>query len=232
MNDPTQAFDPELRGRARLATESADYSRSLCDVWRELIAGERSVADAFLDQTHCYLVLCAPAATPLTLSARHLKVLEHVLRGDGQKPIAIDLGLSYSTIATVAKQALNYLGLHCIPSRVPLSLVVAAQASNDSNSSGPSRIASFELAGRSYDVVRLLRPDTKLTSLLPPAEVEVVRARVAGETHRQIARLRKTSMRTMANQLASAARRLGVSGRLETINLLLAASRYEEQRTA
>jgi len=88
MND-AQVCAAEPRKRARLALESAECSRSLCDVWRELTGGQRSVADAFLDETHCYLVLSAPAVRTLTLSARHLKVLEHVLRGDGQKPIAI-----------------------------------------------------------------------------------------------------------------------------------------------
>src|SRR6187549_1531087 len=59
MND-AQVCAAELRKRARLALESAECSRSLCDVWRELTGGQRSVADAFLDETHCYLVLSAP----------------------------------------------------------------------------------------------------------------------------------------------------------------------------
>src|SRR5262245_50259691 len=54
---------------------------------------------------------------------------------------------------------------------------------------------------------------------LPAAEADVVRAAVAGSTNADIARRRGTSVRTVANQLASAFRRLGVSGRAELASL-------------
>ncbi len=215
MNAQIDAIDTRLRALARDIGETPAQLRPLPGIWQELIAGQWTVADAFLDETYCYVVLRALAEKGKTLCSRELRVLEHVLGGAGQKPIAIDLGISFYTIASITKRALALLGVHCLPSRVPLSLVVFARAGDS------AQCAVLLQDGVEYQVVRLPRPDGKLRSLLPPAEGEVVRARLEGQSHRRIAVVRRTSPRTVANQLASAARRLGVSGRLETINLLL-----------
>lgn len=52
-------------------------------------------------------------------------------------------------------------------------------------------------------------------SALTSAELEVARLAVAGGSNRAIARLRGTSARTVANQIASAFRKLGVGSRSE-----------------
>ncbi|MCA9599922.1 MAG: helix-turn-helix transcriptional regulator [Myxococcales bacterium] len=55
---------------------------------------------------------------------------------------------------------------------------------------------------------------------LSPAEREVVRLALGGFGNGEIAELRQTSLRTVANQLASAYKKLGVSGRSELANKL------------
>jgi DNA-binding NarL/FixJ family response regulator len=50
---------------------------------------------------------------------------------------------------------------------------------------------------------------------LTEAEVSVVSAALEGLSNRAIARRRRVSARTIANQLASAYRKLGISGRAE-----------------
>ena len=52
---------------------------------------------------------------------------------------------------------------------------------------------------------------------LSPAEGEVVRLILAGHTSRCIATLRGTTPRTVANQIASIFRKLGVNSRLELV---------------
>lgn len=52
---------------------------------------------------------------------------------------------------------------------------------------------------------------------LTAAEREVLALLLAGRTNAEIARRRTTSVRTVANQLASLYRKLGVSGRREIL---------------
>lgn len=54
---------------------------------------------------------------------------------------------------------------------------------------------------------------------LTPAESEVAALVLGGRTNGEIAALRRTSVRTVANQVASAFRKLGVRSRLEMVAL-------------
>jgi DNA-binding NarL/FixJ family response regulator len=220
MNARTEAENLIFRRRALEAARMAPQ-HSLREIWTRLARGFCRVSDAFSDPETSYLVLCQAPDAATAIRPRQVQVLEKVLCGSGQKLLAIDLNLSSSTIATVARRALANLGIDCRPSRVPLSLVLAAQASQDGSERLTAGVATFEHALQDYLVVSMRRPDCHLDTLLPPAEVEVVRARIEGYSHRNIAGLRRTSLRTVANQLASASRRLGTSGRLEMIRLLV-----------
>jgi DNA-binding NarL/FixJ family response regulator len=155
------------------------------------------------------------------IEPQQLQILKLVLCGSGQKLIAIDFNRSCSTIATVARRGLVSIGLDCRPSRVPMSLVLVALASREVSERPVARLASFEDAETEHLVVSMRRPDCDLDALLSPAEAQVVRARLEGHSHRSIAHQRQTSLRTVANQLASASRRLGTSGRLAIINRLV-----------
>jgi DNA-binding NarL/FixJ family response regulator len=72
--------------------------------------------------------------------------------------------------------------------------------------------------------VLLPRVELELSRHFSPAVVEVCALALQGCSHAEIATRRGTSARTVANQLASAFRRLGVSGRLE---LLAAVARLQ-----
>jgi DNA-binding CsgD family transcriptional regulator len=209
-----------LRAKA-LQARSQESSLSLHDAWQRLARGDWKIIDAFTDETTCYLLLIVPRETAPAIGSLRLQILEHVLRGDRQKMLAIELGMPCSTIAAAAKQALACLGLTCLPSRVPLALAVVAQGSDGCRARLVAGIARFHHEGREYHVVSIRRPDHGLTAMLPPAEADVLRARIEGHSHRNIADGRRKSPRTIANQLASASRRLGVSGRLEIIGKLV-----------
>jgi DNA-binding CsgD family transcriptional regulator len=53
-----------------------------------------------------------------------------------------------------------------------------------------------------------------------PAEYAVIRLLIEGKSYDEMADLRRTSKRTVANQLASAFHRIGVSGRAELLCML------------
>jgi DNA-binding CsgD family transcriptional regulator len=100
-------------------------------------------------------------------------------------------------------------------------VIAAAHAARGDSIVCWGRVSQVTDAGFSYRVVSLARPDAELASLLTPAQYEVVRLRVEGKSHVEIATCRHRSRRTIANQLAESFRRLGVSGRAELIRCLI-----------
>lgn len=201
-------------------SENPDGVYPLHDAWQQLICGNWSAVTAVCEDAACYLVVGEPSSRRGPVPEHQLRVLERMLHGDGQKILAMDMGLACSTIAATAKQALAAIGLECLPSRVPLSLVLVARASLDHGRTICGNMHTFIHDRRTHHIIALSRPDRWLSTVLPPAEVEVMKARIEGQSHQRIARVRRTSQRTIANQLASASRRLGVSGRLEIIGHL------------
>lgn len=220
MPNSLDGNDIDLNLLVQRVSESPDCLYPLYDIWQKLVVGTWEAAHSTCSETTCHLVVreCVGGREPVR--PHQLDVLERMLHGDGQKILALDMGLACSTVAATAKQALASLGLECLPSRVPLALVLIGQASRDTTRVSMGKLCRFSVGRRSYSIVGLDRPDRHLAALLPPAEVEVMRARIEGKSHELIARLRRTSQRTIANQLASASRRLGVSGRLEIIGHL------------
>jgi DNA-binding CsgD family transcriptional regulator len=86
---------------------------------------------------------------------------------------------------------------------------------------GLREFALFELPAEAAIAVRI---DERLT----PAEAEVARSMAAGLTNDEIALGRRTSSRTVANQVASIFRKLGVGSRRELVAL---ASRLSADRS-
>jgi DNA-binding CsgD family transcriptional regulator len=69
-------------------------------------------------------------------------------------------------------------------------------------------------------VIGIARPDRLLGEYLPKAELQVIRSLIEGASYQEIARVRGTSTRTIANQISAVFRRLHVSGRNELVQRL------------
>jgi DNA-binding NarL/FixJ family response regulator len=83
-------------------------------------------------------------------------------------------------------------------------------------------VFDMEIGGEKLVVVSLPRPDGGLRAeLLSATERSVARDVVAGLSNAAIARKRARSARTVANQIASIYRKLGVSSRAELTARLL-----------
>ena len=198
------------------------HALDLATLWRDLIKGKWFVRSGFCSETECFLVL-----EPRTQSAGSrptpphvVTMLEQVLTGESQKALAIDAALSRSTVATRCASCLRNIGKEHTLSRIPTLVLLAAHAARGmklgtatarriTGSSGERWLVSYE------------RPDGVLRAPLSDAEREVTRLLVEGRTHSQMARLRKTSPRTIANQLGSSFRKLGVSGRTALVSKLV-----------
>lgn len=209
------AAQHSLREEAVLAERDATGVVPLAGLWRELRDGTSHVQDAFFGNARCYFVLETPTAldrrTPLSSRGQH--VLESLLCGEYPKVLAARLGVSLSTISGRTGVAMERLGFDKQTSRFHPLLVLAARADRENSLHVTGRFADFQHQGRRFRVVGAPRPEGGLADLLSPAEYAVVRGLVEGKNYVEIARGRGTSTRTVANQVAAAFRRLGVSGR-------------------
>ena len=223
MRELTQA-EESLQARAVHSDETAGHPIDLALLWRELVSGGSRVMRSFASEERCYLVLermreSKPRARGP--KARKIRILESLFFLGAQKNVAIEFGVSLSSVAGVTKECLEALGLPSKPSRVSPLVIAAAHAARGDSIVCWGRASEVSHAGFSYRVVSLARPDAELASLLTPAQYQVVRLRVEGKSHVEIATCRHRSRRTIANQLAESFRRLGVSGRAELIRCLI-----------
>jgi DNA-binding CsgD family transcriptional regulator len=219
----TQGDLPDSYRALRAAAVAAD-SRSkeiinLLSIWRELAGGRCNVVLGFFLGERCYLVLSPATEEPASpIEARRLEILESVLGGVRQKCLAIDLGLAPSTVALQFKLALASIGVLGRPSRAHPLLMRVARAASEPAFARYSTFVAPE--GDELRVISVTRPDRALSAILPSAEREVVRSLVEGLTYQEIAEARKTSTRTIANQVSAVFRRLAVSGRNELVQRL------------
>lgn len=206
---------------ARDASAGADFE--LGWLWRDLCAGRLEVFDTFFADERCYaLMRRAPRRPGLQVRApKSLQILERVLLGERPKALAFELGIAPSTVAVALSKCLRALGVDCRPAQVPLLFVMAARGAHGV-APFRGRIAAFESGLGRFWVVSASRPDRRLAERLSSAEYSVAQHLVEGQSHAQISRLRGTSVRTVANQLGAAFRKLGVSGRCELIDRALA----------
>jgi DNA-binding CsgD family transcriptional regulator len=209
-----------LRWSAISADQMSAVESSLSAVWKALTSGECRVEDSFLTEERCYLILKrrtgAAGAVWQRPCARRVHILERMLLEGNQKGVGIDLGLAPSTVALLTKQCLRSLGLACTASRVPPQVVMAVHAARCAQRY-PARSSELHDVDASYQVISVERPESRLASLLTPAEFLVARLLIEGKSHAEIAARRRTTLRTVANQLGTAFHRLGVSGRLGLI---------------
>jgi DNA-binding CsgD family transcriptional regulator len=112
------------------------------------------------------------------------------------------------------------MGLSCLPSRIPGLVVAAAHARHHQRSHFQSRLRGRAERRVFRQNISIPRPDRALQAWLAPAEHAVISLLIEGMSYAEIAQARQTSIRTVANQVASGFRRLGVSGRAELLCML------------
>ncbi|MEO8900168.1 MAG: helix-turn-helix transcriptional regulator [Polyangiaceae bacterium] len=202
----------------------ADEAVNLAALWAELIAGSCKV-EATLCSPESYTLVVrrgqsAQCGQSAALSRRDIDILEQSMLAGVRKSVAADHCLCPSSIAEILKRCFEFMGLSCWPSRIPLLLVMAAHAKHAEPSAFPAKCVLAQNQSLARQSISASRPDIELARELSPAEYGVTRLLVEGNGYAQIAELRQTSRRTVANQLASAFQRLDISGRAELLCLL------------
>jgi DNA-binding CsgD family transcriptional regulator len=153
------------------------------------------------------------------VGSRPLRILEGVLASTCPKQVAAEFNVSLSTVTGLLKQTLMRLGSDCQPSRIPLGLVALTYAARFNRPLPAVYESSVRLLG--VDCKIFMTPLPSLSGLFSPAVEDVFLLHAAGKSHLEIAKLRGRSMRTVANQLATAFQRIGSSGRLSAVEFLL-----------
>jgi DNA-binding CsgD family transcriptional regulator len=234
---PPAAEPAELSLRAMLLDASSGHRVRLSTIWSELVGGESKILSSFSSTTRNYFLLTDPRqpgqhsgrryrGRGARCKLRDLRIVETWFSNGSQKRVALELGLSTSTVATATKRWLSFVGLSCLPSYVPPLLMMAGRPCEREAARADARMAELLVGDTCYRVVSAQRPDNQLSSLLPRAEYEVVRLFLEGRSHKEVATSRGSSPRTVANQLATVFHRFGVSGRAELVIHLLCSDAY------
>jgi DNA-binding NarL/FixJ family response regulator len=196
----------------------------MMELWSSLCDGRVRIADQRRERLHHLLVVVEREASQIqsaALSPRRRQILQLILSGMSQNSIAIELELAPSTVCADFRRAMLSLGLPPRLSALPLALPQLWRMAE----SGQSADVSDGWLGRDArgcSTVALPGVDLVLAERLSPAELDVCRRLLDGHSHDAIARERQTSIRTTANQLATAFAKMNVSGRLELIAALAA----------
>lgn len=144
---------------------------------------------------------CASRLTP-----RERELLRAAESGVANKFVALEHSLACSTVSESVHTAMTKLGF---ASRAEFLKVMASLRSSESQNAarllGDATLCWLVLP------IEALNLDPRLTQ----AERQVVAAVLSGRTNAAIAKARRTSCRTVANQLAGIYRKLGVASRWE-----------------
>ena len=215
-------LEPVVMSANAAATESVELS---C-VWRSFADGYRKIVTRFGDGQYIGLVATEPAARPVNkLEGRARAILEAVLSGDCQNRVAIENGLSPASVATYCRIGLEAIGYRGVVSRASPVLMLAAFAATQTTLPVRARFSRITVAdGANYEIIGIERPEKACSRRFSASEFDVVARLVDGATYTDIASLRGTSVRTVANQISSAFRRMRVSGRAELVTALLRTS--------
>ncbi len=204
---------------------AAEFPRSACaEAWQRLTSGRAIVVDSRTTRERACLVLAAATPGEYTPRARNIRILERVLLGESPKALAIEMQLSQSTIGTALKRTLEGMGLKLLPSRLPPALAVLVHHAHGRPAVAMRR--EFDPVPGRLALSACLAP---LEDTLSPAVLDVVFQHAQGSSHAEIAAYRRTSRRTIANQLAVAFHRLGVSGRNQLLEYLVVAPMLKRQ---
>ncbi len=218
----------EVAGLSRQARVDASKTRAvdLGLAWRELREGRLRVTGSLCSNRRCYLTLegADPERTEMVEFVReHLWLVERVLLGERQKVMAIEQGVSASTMAATLRRCLRVVGVDCRFQRVPLLLVMVANACLRAECAAQGSLTPQR--GEHSLLLGAACPDVGVLEALGDEEAAVTRLWLEGKTHREIAELRRRSPHTVANQLAATYEKLGVSGRFELVGRLMAHAR-------
>ncbi len=185
----------------------SDPDRAL-EGWEGLVNGRWSLVDYFdLDGRRLVLAIKNDPGfpDPRGLTLRERQVAEFIGQGHSCKEISYMLGISASAVTNCTRRAVRKLGLSS------LTELAAFFSPN-----GPrATLVEYGVRGDTLLIGSYPLLPAKEVANLTDAEREVLAALLTGSTNRHIAHRRKCSEHTVANQVQSIFRKIGVHSRSE-----------------
>lgn len=216
------APDEAARARAVERDAASGVPFELGELWNRLSAGSWRIRDAFSNGARLFAVVEQSERAHRRRGTRGAAMTEQVLLGQSAKAVAIERQVSDSAVALAIKLHLGMMGLRCRVRGVPHIIVMAARAARLPQSRRlHARIALVPDLERIAWVVSVICPDLSLLDGLSAAERSVLLQLLDGKSYVEIAGARRTSTRTVANQVGTAFRKLGVSGHGQTLDRLM-----------
>jgi DNA-binding CsgD family transcriptional regulator len=220
---------PEASASLLLTPPLASLSRprereielDLARLWSGLVSGQYYLEGCRFSPSECELSIRErpERARPNALTDRVRLILERVLLGESQYALSLDLGIAPSSVTIACERGLSSMSFARLASRSPAVLVMSAHAAHGFRL---PKVRLHEAAERGGPIrATLVRPDLVLPEGLTASERAVVHHVVEGHTKSMIAEARGTAKRTIANQLGSVFRKLGISGRGELLACLV-----------
>jgi len=221
--DDCPDFEPEIRLLALQADPLGNLAARPGNTWTRLMSGSWKVVGTFSTDDRYYLVtvVSGNAESGDHTDASCMKMLEDIILTGSQKVVALKRGVSPSTVTSRARQALGSIGVSVAPSHIPPIILMLVHAAHRDVPLMSAREGSFYYRERLYHVSSTPRLELGMHCPQPPAERAVLRMLVEGHAYAHIARTRRASVRTVANQVSASFRRLQVSGRADLVRLLL-----------
>ncbi|MBS1149735.1 MAG: hypothetical protein H6Q89_1433 [Myxococcaceae bacterium] len=220
------ATTADARELLRSAVRSVERSRGplrrkdpeqALGVWKGLVTGRWSLVDSFTSDQKRYVVARQNAPSlrdPRALSERERQVVAFAASGEHNKLIAYRLGLATSSVATHLANASRKLKIR---SRSELARLHAVNNS-------AAEVRKLEVGGEALAALVLPVNEARFDrAQVTQAEREVAEGILEGASNAQIASRRKTSVRTVANQVASILRKFAVGSRTELVARLASA---------
>lgn len=205
-------------------------SIDLSELWRLLVAGSARIVTSYCTDQNACLEIEISSGKARPLRPRDARLLERTLLGESQKLIALDLKRAVSTTATLIGRGAMDLGLTCRVSQAPVGLVMAVHAAHNPNLARKAALRCLETGTNARFIVSVPRPERGFRAGLNPAERDIVRLHVEGMSYEEMANSRKTSPRTIANQVGAVYRKLGVSGRLALLARIVQSAEERVER--
>ncbi len=205
-------------------------------LWRTLVDGHCSLIEATDHDGKRYLLARRndpEVVEPGALTPDERLVLAMCAVGHCGKVIAYELSVAPSTVSSRLQCGLHKLGLRSIteltrvlPQREATRPTSAKRRRPSDHPLVPSGLeaATFGVEGDDYVMFSFPVPEIAPPSCLTPAERSVACGLLTGQSNAEIAEARGCSVRTVANQLRSIFRKLGVSSRAEVVQHCKAAA--------
>ena len=192
-------------------------------VWAGLVSGRTRIVACGTTQAHHYVQLASVnnRDSGRKLAPHRVRIVERVLLGEAPKAVAAESGCSTSTVAMTVGDCLRAMGVQGGSSRVPPLLVLALHALRGKAAGLDVQVECLPALDGERQVISSCRLDEPLRNQLTASELAVIGLLVEGRTYAAMAASRSTSVRTIANQIASAYRKLGVSGRMDLLCYLV-----------